>query len=181
MIHCSSNKSLPCLFSDNYKNGDIATSEDYLELRKNQEVWEKFMMSYVAIVYGTSGFLRNSKVQLVSGFVNVSDEAFALLTLECYYDRWKKMADMNLEASDSTSTLPGGRYITRKSNGKGYGWSPDGYRRYAEIHQLVSEDRKGDHALEAEENLRAKCANTKEKKQTGLQQAYNDIEVPYDF
>ena len=139
------------------------------------------MVSYVSIVYGTSSFLRNSKVQLVSGFVNVSDEAFALLTLECYFERWAKMTETNMEDTNSTSTLPGGRYIVRKSNGRGYGWSPEGYRRYGELHHLVSNDRKGDHALQAEEDLRDKCASTKEKKQNGLQEAYNEIEVPYDF
>ena len=140
-------------FSDNYKNGEASSSDDYLEARKNPDLWAKFMESYVAIVYGTSAFLRNSQVQLVSGFVNISDEAFALLTLECYFDRWVKMTETNTEDNNNNSTLPGGRYIVRKTNGRGYGWSPEGYRRYGELYHLVSTDRKGDHALQAEENF----------------------------
>ena len=132
------------------------------------------MISFVSICHGTTSFSRNSQVQLVSGFVSPSDEAFALLVLECYYEQW------NAEAEHSTDTQAG-RYITRNGNGRGYGWSPDGYRRYAELHKLVMENRKHESALESEEELRASQGSIKQKKTTKMQESYNNIDVPYDF
>ena len=146
----------------------------YQEIRKDKEAWGRFMTSFVSIVHGKTSYARNSQVQLVSGFIGPSDEAFALLVLECYYNQWTAVAE---QAKDP----PEGRYITRKGNGRGYGWSPDGYRRYAELHKLVVDDCKGRHALEAEEEYRASQGIKKAKRASKIQEEYKDINLPYNF
>lgn len=90
-------------------------------MRNNATVWQIFIKSFVSIVHGTTSFSRNSQAQLVSTFTSTSNEAFALLVIECYYGRWTAIAMGATEKKMDEKDLPEPRYISKKGDGKGTG------------------------------------------------------------
>ena len=59
-----------------------------LGLRKNREAFKFFCYNYVSSVVGLKKWEMNCKKMVVSEFVTVSDEAWALLMLEGNWDKW---------------------------------------------------------------------------------------------
>ena len=88
-------------------------------MRENEAIWKHFMVSYVSIVHEKTLFARNSRVQLVLAFTSTSDEVFALLVIECNYERWSEIFQRRQEGRTDEKDLPDPRYILKS----GAGWT----------------------------------------------------------
>ena len=96
----------------------------------------------------------------MSEFASVSDEAFAILSLENNFDTWM---DMGIKSNTKTSTVP--RKYTNGGNSQGQvatsqhnkGWSDQGLHRFNEIFDLVQENRGKAYAQEFEDEFRNWC------------------------
>jgi hypothetical protein len=92
-------------------------------------MYQDFVSFYVSPVIGLRRFEKDKCSQLYSRYAIVSDEAFAVLTLENNWDRWMSMAvvkhwkDSSVRTKytvtrDKTISTAGGSKKKRKKNGR---------------------------------------------------------------
>ena len=149
-----------------------------------------FYDKFLECVCGASSWRNAKKTALVSEardgdnskIVSISDEAFGLLLIENYLEKWKIMAanvTAGNELVDSTEPVDndntteaeadGGQKkkkirripgkFTEKQSGKCKysGWSHEGMKRFNELHQMVKEDRACPQSEAMERELLAFC------------------------
>jgi hypothetical protein len=195
--------------TDFKKSGeDFFTMEELCKLRRATTDRERkaffwFYDSFLECVCGAGSWRTGKKTSLVSEardgdnskIVSISDEAFGLLLIDNYLDKWKiKAANVTAgnESVDSTepvndnntteaeadggqkkkkiSRLPG--KFTEKQSGKCKysGWSHEGMKRFNELHQMVKEDRACPQSEGMERELLAFCRTQAGMKNAGDEQ-----------
>ena len=124
-------------------------------------IW--FFDSFLECVCGTTAWNNAKTKQLVSEardqsglkVVSVSDEAFGLLLIDNYSEKWRKRATeiTPIEGEDPgrKRTKTAGKY-TGKAKGqcKWGGWSSEGISQFNYLRKLVKADREADKSNEAE-------------------------------
>ena len=188
---------------------DFFTMEELCKLRRATTDRERkaffwFYDSFLECVCGAGSWRTAKKTSLVSEardgdnskIVSISDEAFGLLLIDNYLDKWKiKAANVTAgnESVDSStepvndnntteaeadggqkkkkiSRLPG--KFTEKQSGKCKysGWSHEGMKRFNELHQMVKEDRACPQSEGMERELLAFCRTQAGMKNAGDEQ-----------
>lgn len=123
-----------------------------------------------------------------------SDEAFALLLIDNYLEKWKKMLEAEEQSADAervdnmnmtgeeaqadrrqrkkvTTKLPG-KYTEKKSGHCKYGgWSRAGMARFNELYSLVNDDRASAQSEQMERELLAFC-----RSQAGMSDELRDAQ-----
>lgn len=139
------------------------TLKEFLEMRRNQDVYTMFVKTFLKPVYSLKWKAKRCQKdnQGVADMVTISDEAFVLLALENNYERW---LDINNKSKNSYSTLKQGRsafidsdvmpkytWINKKRTDAASneettpnwrGWNNEGIMRFNELCKLIKEDRK---------------------------------------
>ena len=127
--------------------------EEFEELRKYPEAFGEFLEDYVSAVVGKNDFRRKSKQMLLSSFVTISDEAFALLTVKNNEEVWPvKYYNSNLREGETPLEEPKPRYTNRRrtTGSARDGWTPEGMKQFITYYKMVAENRKSVEGLEFE-------------------------------
>jgi len=103
---------------------------------------------------GVNKFKKNKYLSCISEFITPSHEAFVLLVLENNQKKWTQMGrnkyfkGRSLVPTLYTKTAPSGSDDKKNPSAglsgrtqKARGWSPDAYRRYNKLQELVKKDR----------------------------------------
>ena len=146
-----------------------------------------FVDSFVRRVVGCSLFDRYCDSCLLSTFVNVSDEAFALLVYENQEERWKQFYE-KLEKGETKPKIDiPGKYTdggTRKGKDGGTnrnkkGWKGAGLTKFNQLCQAIKRERETDERKDFEVRyLRSKSGSSKKKKPTNKKFYVEDDEAP---
>ena len=193
---------------------DFYTIEELCQLRRAKTDREKaaffwFFDKFLECVSGAK-FWRTQKVhQLVSEarddhnlkIVTKSDEAFGLLLIDNYLDKWTTSLTLVEEeeeeeeeevqtASLTNSRKKGkpqakkqpGKYTEKRKTGtcKFSGWSPAGMARFNELYNMVTLDRKSANAEEMERALLAFCRKEAKMNDVGNGQKEGDAVLVAD-
>ena len=124
---------------------------------ENNVKYADFIYYFVSAVVGKTEFKKNCCNSLLSNYASVSDEAFAIFSLENNYDTWM---DMGLTNNTKTSNVPQKYTNGGKSQGNvatsqhNKGWSDEGLRRFNELFELVEKNRVSPNAHAFEEEFR---------------------------
>ena len=70
---------------------------------KGNFMYFDFVNYFISAVIGKTKYKRNSCTNLLSKYASVSDEAFAILSLENIFDTW---IDMAIRSNTKTSNVP---------------------------------------------------------------------------
>src|SRR5687768_2577224 len=115
--------------------------EQVLQMRlPNNFIYFDFINHFVSTVVRKTKYKSDSCTRLLSKFATVSDEAFALLSLENNYDTWM---DMGLTGDTKTSRVQCKYTNDGKSQGKiatsqhNRGWSNEGLCRINELFDMA--------------------------------------------
>src|SRR5687768_6509232 len=106
----------------------------------NNFIYFDFINHFVSAVVGKTKYINDSCTRLLSKFATVSDEAFALLSLENNYDTWM---EMGVTGDTKTSRVQCKYTNGGKSQGKiapsqhNRGWSNEGLCRFDELFYMV--------------------------------------------
>ena len=133
------------------------TLEQVLQMRSpNNFIYYDFINYFVSTVIGKMNYKRNLCIEVLSSYATVSDEAFALLSLENNYETWM---DMALTGNTKTSKVlhkytNGGmsqdKVATSQHNRD---WSDEGFCWYNELFDLVEKNRDVPNVLQFEEKF----------------------------
>ena len=138
--------------------------KSFLEGRENEPAYYEMMNRFAPCVVGKSIFKKRLQTKNTEdGMWTVSDEAFLLLVLENYYDRWVDVFESTQLHSPTNSakehewsfqsdimplyTEGGTRFSENferpagRNKNKSKGWSEAGMIRYNVLHDMVLEDR----------------------------------------
>jgi hypothetical protein len=173
---------------------DFFTIEELCKLRRATTEREKraffwFFDSFLECVCGANTWRKAKKTTLVSEargdgnckIVTKSDEAFALLLIDNYLEKWETILEAEDESADTdlvnnnnnmadtegeangrqkkkrTKRLPG-KYTEKKSGHCKYGgWSRAGMARFNQLYNLVHDDRASPQSEQMERELLAFC------------------------
>jgi hypothetical protein len=172
---------------------DFFTIEEFCKLRRATTEREKraffwFFDSFLECVCGANTWRKVKKTTLVSEargdgnckIVTKSDEAFALLLIDNYLEKWETILEAGKESADTepvnnnntahadgeangrqkkrrTKRLPG-KYTEKKSGHCKYGgWSRAGMARFNQLYKLVHDDRASPQSEKMERELLAFC------------------------
>ncbi|KAI2502307.1 hypothetical protein MHU86_12111 [Fragilaria crotonensis] len=175
--------------------GILQAQEIYVRKGKRAFFW--FFNNFLECVCGAN-VLRNAKTtQLISAaresngskIVSVSDEAFGLLLIDNYLEKWKVVADEEAGGTgprtenNSTTTEAetgsgqgiqkkarrmAGKYTQKKAGQCKYsGWSRDGISQFNALRKVVEEDRACPEAEQMEKELMRFCRASAGKKNAG--------------
>ena len=105
---------------------------------------------------------------MISDYISVSDEAFAILIFENNYETWCDMVKRN-----NTKLSPviqkytnGGSSSGKNGSSRRYqGWNSEGIKRFNDLFDLVKADRESAHAKPFEEAFKNYCENEGVSKQ----------------
>ncbi len=134
--------------------------EEYEELRRYPEAFSEILEDYVSVVVGKNDFKRKSKIMLLSSFVTVSDEAFALLTLKNNEKVWPvKFHNNSLKEGDMEIEEPKTRYTNRRRLGGSArdGWTQEGMKQFMKYYELVENNRDTEEGKECERLFLEAC------------------------
>ena len=139
MLCITANKSHYCSHSlivnhtEAEREGKLPQLQDIQLLRypDDEEPYFFFLDKILECVAGRRGWKKARTTQLVSQYCTVSDEAFALLTLENNWEKWEKRQKRG----------PGKYTSSTQGNKMFEGWSEEGLKRYNQIYQVVKQDR----------------------------------------
>lgn len=130
----------------NYRGGK------YLDM---MEVWCTY---FFPCVVGSYTFKKCAATIRLSHFLTTSDEAFAVLVLENFYERWKKEFELTLEGKKVAegNKLPAAKWTeVNNSGGKG-GWSNEGLLRFNTHMTNMNVLRETEFSVKLEEAYRTK-------------------------
>lgn len=148
-----------------------------LKLRDDEETFRWLLQNVIAELVGKVNFERKAKSKKISEFVSISHEAFALLFLENYREVVEERAEMpkveRKKGQRREDTTAKGKYT---GDGRGArrngGWSDEGLERYADLFEMVRENRREDATREKGFEIRyqelMKNTTRKCKKKRGL-------------
>jgi hypothetical protein len=116
---------------------------DFLEMSQKESSYQLFCSHFLRPIVGTTKWKHNFLRKRMTLYVTISDEAFALLTLENNYDRWIDMwRNDNLKTSEvEAKWTNAGQSLSNGQSKRFNGWKQDGYTRYNELYDLVEADR----------------------------------------
>jgi hypothetical protein len=152
---------------------ELFTIEELCELRRAETEREReaffwFFGEFLSCVVGKRQWRAQKQYQRISQatmtgssdkLVTVSDEAFALLMYENYFDKWTAQA--NAQAGQSVQRerkVIRGKYTVQNSGTCKYGgWNHDGMKRSNYLYALVEEDRKSPQAPAMEKEFLDYC------------------------
>src|SRR5687768_10630303 len=144
---------------------EMMSMEQVLQMRSpNNYIYFDFINHFVSAVVGKTKHKSDSHTRLLSKFATVSDEAFALLSLEINYDTWM---DIGVTSDTKTSRVHGKYTNGGKSQLKiatsqhNRGWSDEALRRFNESFDMVE---KKEHCL-TPENLKRSLEGSWKKNQ----------------
>ena len=139
---------------DNENEFDMPSVDQIFFLRKNRTIYRWFCNNILSEVIGNVEFQKLMKYELLSKFVTVSDEAFALLCFKNYYAfvhynvlQKEGMDDEDVEKLNKKVaplyTKQGATRKSRKSKGcfKYSGWTMEGMMEYNELMDKIRKDR----------------------------------------
>ena len=152
---------------------ELFTIEELCKLRRAETEREKeaffwFFGEFLSCVVGKRQWSAHKKYQLISQatmtgssdkLVTISDEAFALLMYENYFDKWTTQANATAAGSVQRERKAiRGKYTVQNSGTCKYGgWSIDGMNRFNDLYALVKEDRKSPQAPAMEKEFLDYC------------------------
>ena len=137
--------------------------DDILDLRCDSTgLYFKFIEYFIAPVVGKIFYKENRCDRLISDYISVSDEAFAILIFENNYETWCDMVKRN-----NTKLSPvirkytnGGSSSGKNGSSRRYqGWNSEGIKRFNDRFDLVKADRESPHARQFEEVFKVYCEN----------------------
>ena len=188
-------------YLNDYKETNlIATNEEVAVkvplVQKPVEDWfdvtncADFCDHFIRAVVGHRKFDQDKRNHLLSRFVTVSDEAYALLVCENNLEKWVDM--YKRQDRKKSDVIPkytnGGRSNhTNGSSRRNKGWSSSGTRRYVQLYEFVTAQRKQVDRKLAETNYKkAKIAEydteKPNKKRKGSEEdETNDIVIPHSL
>ena len=117
--------------------------DEFEKLRRNEDVMvmKHFMDNYVSAVVGKQKFKRAASIALLSSFVTVSDEAFALLTIKNNWEVWPAKFRNKGKDQDDMEPIPRTKYTNRRRYGKlNDAWTKDGQRELLKYYNMVTDD-----------------------------------------
>jgi len=144
--------------------------QTYRNYGKDEEAKKAFLWfggNIVECVNGKKNWKRKKTTVLMGEACTVSDEAFGLLMLDNYWERWvsvfnKTPAKFVVKAAYTSSTSGHRKYFS---------WSPEGLTRFNELYQMVKKQRSmAATGTRADEDLRRsirKAANLNEEMSLG--------------
>jgi hypothetical protein len=145
--------------TDNNQVEEMPVNPETLQSRFNEKeypVYKDFVSFFVSGVVGIRHFDRNKTTSKYSSYVTISDEAFAVLSLENNWDRWSAMArDEEWRESEVATKWTTSREKKVKRNEYGErmddeetpqatryrGWSCHGISRYNQLFNEIREKR----------------------------------------
>jgi hypothetical protein len=143
--------------------GDVMPSlAHFAELSTNEPAYLYFCTHFLKPIVGNASWRLHSLRQPLSTFVTVSDEAFALLTLENNYARWCKMWEKRCYKSCEVAAQWTNAGVS-KANGQSkrfFGWKPEGYRRFNELYINIKKDRETRATFEGKLQEQLQTSNT---------------------
>lgn len=137
-----------------------------------------FINYFVSAVIGKMNYKKKSCSIVLSKYATVSDEAFALLSLENNYDTWM---DMGLTGNTKSSKVPrkytnGGKSQCKVATSQhNKGWSGEGLCRFNELFDLVEKNRAAPYAHHFEENFREWCEEKALGKRKKVEKLFVDV------
>ena len=161
--------------------------------RQDKDSYHDFVSSFVAPVVGKRKFDKTSYKYLLSRYVSVSDEAFALLIFENNYDRWLDMAIKDNwttsdvmplyttggNASQTPRNLQPNQVQKNTSRTSMYqGWSVQGIRRFNILYDLVYKERDSEAGTLFEEQF---LLSMQDKKEKGKQKNSTKKNIEYEM
>jgi hypothetical protein len=125
------------------KEGEMPElASEIMAKRQNVDAYATFCDNVLALVIGKHVWRTRCGVEMISQFVSISDEAFALLLLENSWGVWKHLA----EKKEEDATVVKARYtMNGAGTKKNHGWTKEGLMRFFELIEEVKNDRKEDH------------------------------------
>ncbi len=112
------------------------------------------MDNYVSVVVGKQMFKKKAQVSLLSSFVTVSDEAFALLTVKNNQEVWPVKYRNKGKRHEDMEKVPDTKYTNRRRYGKVRdGWTKEGQREFLRYYNMVMDDRRSPSGVEMEREL----------------------------
>jgi hypothetical protein len=150
------------------KDFDVAeearpTLEDMLTMGENENnAYNAFCDYILPAVCGRKSNEAKFNEHYISKVATLSDEAFALLSLENAWDRWIFQVD-----NPESDNIPATRYSHEGSQSRALiysGWKQIGTERFRDLQKLVKEDRKTDDRLQFEILHLVKRQETSSKK-----------------
>lgn len=129
--------------------------EELEMLRKGDiTIMKYFMDHYVSAVIGKQRFRKLAQGSVVSSFVTVSDEAFALLTVKNNQEVWPAKFRNKGKKLEDMEKVPNPKYTNRRRYGKiRDGWTKDGQREFLRYYNMVMDDRKAEEGIQMEKDL----------------------------
>lgn len=193
---------------------EFFTFEEFCKLRRASTEREKraffwFFNSFLECVCGANIWRSAKTTQLVSvaresngsKIVSVSDEAFGLLLIDNYLEKWKVLAEEdsagtgptehNNLTTDNAETGGGqgkqkkarrmaGKYTQKKAGQCKYsGWSGAGISQFNSLRKMVEEDRACPEAEQMERELMRFCRTSAGKKNAGDHQQDDELDGTY--
>ena len=156
--------------------------KDYL-LRHQSSFYNTFFDVFVKRVVGVRKFERHATKHLLSEFVTVTDEAFALLVYENQEERWRIMAEENhKKLTKEAKCTDGGGGKDLPMSGKtrrGRGWSSSGMARFNQLCNDIQRERTSDsarHKFEKSYKRLKKEELAKKKKKASRKKNFDDDE-----
>jgi hypothetical protein len=120
----------------------VSSVEQWLEKAN----WDPFSDHFLRACVGHRRFDTDKRQSLLSKWVTISDEAFALLVIENNIDRWIDMymrADRKNSAVLPKYTNGGKSQVRNGSSQRCKGWSIEGTKRYGDLYHYVKTKRSG--------------------------------------
>ena len=162
--------------------------DEFEKLRRNEDVMvmKHFMDNYVSAVVGKQKFKRAASIALLSSFVTVSDEAFALLTIKNNWEVWPAKFRNKGKDQDDMEPIPRTKYTNRRRYGKlRDGWTKDGQREFLKYYNMVTDDRRSAEGIEMEKKLleiyRGECSNRGMPMETNDDEDDDIVFIPTDW
>ena len=139
---------------------DRPDKELLFKLRKDKDMYTTFFTRFIQAVVGPELFRQRiqdtQKDNEATLLCTVSDEAFALLLIENNRDRWTDIYDKHkgippqrrgdrtkqIDSDIAPKYTHGGIRYSQNTNKKSKGWNHEGIKRYNELFQLVTDDRR---------------------------------------
>ena len=140
-------------------------------------IYYDFIHYFVSAVIGKMDYKKRLCSSLLSTYATVSDEAFAILSLENNYDTWM---DMALTGNTKTSSVPCKYTNGGKSKGTvatsqhNKGWSDEGLCRFNELFDLVEKNRATPFAKQFEEDFCQWCETKASGKCKKVEKLYTE-------
>ena len=147
--------------------------DNILKLRTDSTgLYSAIIEYFISPVIGKIFYKENRCERLLSDFVSVSDEAFALLIFENNHATWCDMIRQNNTKSSSVicKYTNGGCSNAPNGSSRHYqGWNTEGIRQFNDLFDLVKVDQNAPHAKLFEESFKTdydyKSLGKKRKKQ----------------